>query len=398
MVTAAPTKNKTIWLETFTEPQRAFWQSPARYRAFVGGVGSGKTYAGVAEILKQPARSFGMVVAPTYPMLRDATLRTVTDMLEPLIADFHRSEMRIDLTNGTRMLFRSADDPDRLRGPNLGWFWMDEAALMSADTWLIMIGRLREQPGRAWITSTPRGKNWLYDTFATGGDDYAMIRSSTRDNPFLPAEFVRSLEASYTSDWLRQEVEGEFVDPAGALFKREWFSIVDAAPEGVRWVRYWDLAASTKSSADYTASAAVALGDDGVLYVKDMIRGRWEWPDARRVIMQTMQAEPQAVHAIEEALHGIAAMQELRREPDIAGVTLRGIRVDKDKLTRAMPWAARAQAGKVALVRGAWIGAFLDEVTQFDGRGLTHDDQVDSISGGLALVARGANSAVGAFG
>ncbi len=38
-----------------TEPQMRFWQSAARWRAFVGGVGSGKTRAGAMEVLRQPA-------------------------------------------------------------------------------------------------------------------------------------------------------------------------------------------------------------------------------------------------------------------------------------------------------------------------------------------------------
>ena len=383
-----------------TVPQRAFWNDGARFRAFVGGVGSGKTRAGAVEVLRMPPRSVGMVVAPTYPMLRDATLRTFLDLAQRggVLAQFGKAEMVATLIDGKRVLFRSSDDPDRLRGPNLGWFYLDEAAMMSPDTWLIMIGRLREEPGKAWVTSTPRGKNWLWETFTQGGGDYATVRSSSRDNPFLPPDFIHSLERSYTSDWLRQEVEGEFIDPAGALFKREWFRVVDKAPDGLFWARYWDLAASTKTSADYTCSAAVAYGDDGTLFIRDMVRGRWEWPDARKVITQTMLAEPAVLHAVEEAMHGLAAIQEFRRDPELRGVALRGIKVDKDKLTRALPWAARAEGGKVALVRGGWIPAFLDEVCMFDGQGSTHDDQVDTVSGGAELVKRGGNSAVGAFG
>ena len=100
--------------------------------------------------------------------------------------------------------------------------------------------------------------------------------------------------------------------------------------------------------------------------------------------MQTMLAEPQTTHGIEEALHGLAATQELRREPSIANITLRGIRVDKDKISRALPWAARAEAGKVRLIRGSWISDFLDEVTSFPHAG--HDDMVDSVSGGLQMI------------
>ena len=67
--------------------------------------------------------------------------------------------------------------------------------------------------------------------------------------------------------------------------------------------------------------------------------------------------------------------------------TIKGIDVDRDKLSRALPLSARAEQGKVVLVRGQWIPSFLDEMTAFSGDGKTHDDQVDSASGGLAMLA-----------
>lgn len=383
-MTAAP---KILQHRTQTAPQRRFWLSPVKYRCFIGGVGSGKTRAGCVEVLRMPAGSTGMVLAPTYPMLRDATLRTFLSLVERagILESYNKSEMVVTLTDGKTILFRSADNPDRLRGPNLGWFYLDEAALMDRDVWLIMLGRLREAPGLAWITTTPRGFNWLHEVFITSSDDYAIIRSSSRENTFLPRDFVASLEQAYTSEFARQEIEGEFTEPVGAVFKRPWFRVVDHAPAGLQWVRYWDLAASTRNSADYTAAAAVALAEDGTLYIRDMIHDRWEWPDAKAIIMQSMQAEPTVQHGIEEALHGLAAVQDLQRERSIAHVTLRGIRVDKDKLSRALPWAARAEQGKVKLVRGPWVEAFLSEVCAFPLG--VHDDQVDTVSGGLAMLA-----------
>lgn len=176
----------------------------------------------------------------------------------------------------------------------------------------------------------------------------------------------------------------------GALFKREWFKVVEHAPVRLSWVRYWDLAASTRDSADYTASAAVAMGEDGTLFVRDMIRGRWEWPDAYAVIVRTMQAEPNTRHAVEKALHGLAAVQQLRRDERVAHVPLAGVDVDHDKLSRALAWAARAEAGKVVLIRGEWIGAFLGEVTAFPLG--AHDDQVDTVSGAVQLIGSGPQS------
>ena len=69
----------------------------------------------------------------------------------------------------------------------------------------------------------------------------------------------------------------------------------------------------------------------------------------------------------------------------LASTTLQSIPVDKDKLSRALPWAARAEAGKVALVKGSWIAAFLDEVVSFPlGE---HDDHVDAVSGAVQMIA-----------
>jgi predicted phage terminase large subunit-like protein len=176
----------------------------------------------------------------------------------------------------------------------------------------------------------------------------------------------------------------------GAVFDIDWFSRIEArAPEGLRWARYWDLAVSTKTSADYTCSAAVALAKDGTLYIRDMVRGRWEWPDARKQMMKIMKSEPRTRHGVEEALHGMAAVQELRRERSIVNVPFRGVRVTKDKLSRALSWSERAEGGKVVLIQGPWIKAFLDEVAVFTGEGDTHDDQVDTVSGGVEMLAKG---------
>jgi predicted phage terminase large subunit-like protein len=329
-----------------------------------------------------------MVIAPTYKMLQDATIKTMEDLYaDKLVREFARGKMTMTLVNGTRILFRSADVSARLRGPNLGWAWLDEAAMMDATVWPIVLGRLRELPSRAWITTTPQGMNWVYDVIQRHRDDpdYALIRSSTRDNPYLPPSFVRGLEVGYTSEFALQEIEGEFIAGGGAIFKREWFTVVDDVPSGLRWARYWDLATSVKQSADYTASAAVAIGADGALYVRDMVRGRWEWPEARQIILDTMLAEPATWHAIEQAMHGLSMFQELSRDARLANVYIRKIAPKGDKVQRASVWAARAEQKGVRLLRGQWNSECIEEICRFPvGR---HDDQVDSISGAMELVA-----------
>jgi predicted phage terminase large subunit-like protein len=355
---------------------------------FIGGRGSGKTRAGAVEALRQPEGSLGLIIAPTYPMLKLGAMETILSLVASagIAVSWNKSDKELRLLGDRTIIFRSADNPDALRGANASWLWLDEAAMMTEDTWPTAIATLRRAPGRAWVTTTPRGKNWLYDTWQSGGADYTVTQAKSTDNPFLPQHFIETLRQSMTSEMYRQEVDGQFIDPVGAMFQRHWLGVVPRAPEGLKWFRYWDLAASTKTSADYTASIRAALGDDGVIYLDGGINVKAEWPDVRKIIISTMHSEVGTQVGIEEAIHGLAAIQELRRLPELVGVSLRGIRVDKDKQSRAMPWAARAEGGKVRIVAGAWNRQFIDEVVGFPSS--PHDDYVDAASGAVAMMSK----------
>ena len=165
----------------------------------------------------------------------------------------------------------------------------------------------------------------------------------------------------------------------GGKFKRAWFrKVIDAAPEGLSWKRGYDLAVSTKQTADYTASFRCAKDKQGNLYIADGFRARIEYPDQRRYILERMRTEKSTEHGIEAALHGRAFVQDLRRELGPGRFAFRSVPVDADKLTRALAWLNIAEEGRVYLVRGPWIDAFIDEVARFPtGR---HDDQIDAVS------------------
>ena len=208
--------------------QEKFLASSAQYRAFVGGIGSGKTYAGaLAALLEANKHTLGLVIAPTYPMLRDASLRTFLQIAGRWVREFNKAEMSCVLGNGAEVLFRSADNPDRLRGPNASWFWFDEGAVVpDVEPWQVAIGRLREggKVGRGWVTTTPKGYNWVYDEFgptvveASGGAK-ELFTTRTADNPFLAPEFVQGLQNQYSGAFRKQELEGAFVPLEGTAFR-----------------------------------------------------------------------------------------------------------------------------------------------------------------------------------
>lgn len=199
-------------------------------------------------------------------------------------------------------------------------------------------------------------------------------------------EQLRTIEANVGPREWEALYQGRPRAAEGALFKQHWFRVEDRAPTNLRWCRFWDLAASTRTSADYTASAACAISAEGVLYVRDIIHGRWEWPDARRIIMETARGEPGVEVGIETVGFQLAAVQDLLREPALRSTAIRGIDIDKDKIARALPWAARAELGKLVLISGPWVQPFISECLSFPVG--AHDDRVDAVSGAMMMLAK----------
>jgi len=171
-----------------------------------------------------------------------------------------------------------------------------------------------------------------------------------------------------------------------ALFRREWFKIVDHLPADLDLVRFWDSAAKTSARNDYTAGVLLGVTDEGQWFIADVTRGRWEYPDARRMVLKTAVSDGDDVLiGIEDTSNGTAIVQDLLRDPAAAGLTIRAVKVLGDKLVRAGPWASLAQGGLVHLLRAEWNGRFLDECERFPLG--AHDDQVDAVSGAHAMIA-----------
>jgi len=184
----------------------------------VGGIGSGKTFVGSLWGIQQASNpgTLGLVIAPTYPMLRDVAWRAFLEIGGLAIAEKKRGEMILTVQGGGEILFRSADNPDRLRGPNIHWALLDEAALCPRETWDITIGRLRASgtAGPCRIVTTPKGRNWLYERQT----EMTIFKAATEENPYLSPEFVSSLKRSYTGNFARQELYGDFVAFEGLVY------------------------------------------------------------------------------------------------------------------------------------------------------------------------------------
>jgi len=215
-----------------TSKQEQFRDSPKRYTAFIGGVGSGKTYAGItkAMLCALRVRCNGAIVAPTYRMLKDTILPVLREKLEGRIIEERLSDMVWILINGSVIYLRSAEDPDHFRGLNLNWILIEEAPYCSEYIWPVAIGRLRQEVKGgdgvtyspcAFVTGTPKGRNWVYRLFAQNGgqtNEYGMIQASSMSNPFLPKDYLESLKLNYSGKYFAQELKGEFVTFEGLVY------------------------------------------------------------------------------------------------------------------------------------------------------------------------------------
>ena len=367
--------------------QAAFRASPVLYRGFVGGRGAGKSWIGAYDLLRRakPGRMY-LIAAPTYPMLQDSSVRSFESIASQL--NFLR-EMRLSsgtaraiLGNGAEVLFRSADDPNRLRGPNLSGAWLDEAGDMDEEAYLIAIACLREAGEQGWLsaTFTPRGRqHWTYRVFGQDRPDTALFTARTRDNPFNPQGFEAQLRNQYTSAFAEQELAGQFVELGGTVARREWFKVLDARPVCRRMVRAWDFAATPEDGqgkGDYTAGAL--LGETAAGWcLLDMVRSRVAGGQVMALVKQTAQTDgKQVAVGLEQEPGSSGKVATSFMVKELAGWNVRPIPVSRDKLTRAMPLLAQAEAGNVSMVRANWNAAFLDEVASFPNG--EHDDQMDA--------------------
>ena len=376
-------------IDTFTPQQLQFWTSKAKQRAFVGGVGAGKTRAGIVEVMNQPKGTLTIVVAPTFTILKDSTFRMFEELYSStgLIISHNRTDMETRVKGDRTILWRSADKPDRLRGTNAGAAYMDEASYSDEDVYKVLLGRLRKQPGKMWMTFTPRGKNhWTYKVIQAGIAE--MVHAPTYSNQFNPDFFVQSLKASYDGTFYNQEVEGLFVDTEGTLMKSAWIKPwEEPMPQKLILCRAWDCAATIGRRSDYTVGTLMGLipGTEKIIII-DQIRQQYAAENVDPQISKTSDEDGQTVTICIEVEPGSAGKRLLSHQLNV----LHGRRVSwsspgSSKITRAMPFAKAAAAGKVYYVKGDWNQACFDEIDSFTGTTADdHDDCVDSISLGYA--------------
>lgn len=208
--------------------QKAFHDSPARFKGFSGPIGCGKSQALCQEALRLcyvNAGRMGLLGAPTYPMLRDATQAALIEILDANRIPYEHNKAENTLTlrdTGSRIIFRAVEEFERLRGTNLAWFGLDELTYTQEEAWLRLEGRLRDPRATrlcGFAVWTPKGYDWVYRRFIEGENrGYRAVIAKAYENRHLLEkipDYYQRLQASYDERFFRQEVLGEYLSLDG---------------------------------------------------------------------------------------------------------------------------------------------------------------------------------------
>lgn len=204
--------------------QREFLEIPHTYSldvaVYQGGYGSGKTFSGsllgILLALKF-AGIRGLVGAQTYTLVRDTTLQTYFEHLENFgfvegkDYEWSSSLQKLSFKNGSEILFRHFDEPNKLKSLNLGFVEIEEMSDIPYDTFKMLLGRMRQRTKKSWGNFTYRifghtnpemQRGWVYKTFVENpAVNYRLISAPTTENIYLPEGFCDELKKVYDEQY-----------------------------------------------------------------------------------------------------------------------------------------------------------------------------------------------------
>jgi phage terminase large subunit-like protein len=332
---------------------------PGSWRTWLvlAGRGFGKTRTG-GEWIRSQAESGQCarlaLVAPTAADARDVMVEGESGILA-IAPPWNRpryepSKRRLTWPNGAIATLYSADEPERLRGPQHDGAWCDElGSWRYAEAWdMLMFGlRLGTDP-RCVVTTTPKPKKLLLDLLKAESTE--TTRGSTYENRAnLAQAFLEQIVAKYEGSRLgRQELHAEVLeDVEGALWQRQQLDDlrVATAPELVRVVVAVDPAVTSGEDSDETGIVVAGLGVDGHGYVLRDRSGRFS-PDAwmRRAVATFHEA--QADRLVAETNNGGDLVETVLRTVD-RSIPFTKVHASRNKQTRAEPVAALYEQGRV---------------------------------------------------
>lgn len=275
---------------TPTDKQLLFHRSPKKYKLWGGSMGSGKSAALCAEVIRLSLKYPGNLIYLARKTLKDlkkTTLTTFFEMLPPkVISDYNKTDGLVTLKNGSQVLLGDLEHTDKLKSLNLGAYAIDEASEASEDLFLMLNSRLRRKIlGIRYfglLVSNPE-PGWLKDRFVDpqlAGEprpDHVFIQALTKDNPHLPEGYLEGLYREFPPLWRTKYLEGSWDVFESQIFKPDWIRPTEGTPEYAAKFTAVDPAISEHDEADETAIITLGIDYNGMIHDIECVGGRWSF-------------------------------------------------------------------------------------------------------------------------
>jgi phage terminase large subunit-like protein len=342
-----------FWARPNQLPPEGDW----RVWLLLAGRGFGKTRTGAEHIrARATARTAGRfaLVAPTAGDARDVMVEGESGILAVSPPwerpRYEPSKRRLTWPNGAVATLFSADEPERLRGPQHDLAWCDElGSWRYPEAWdMLMLGlRLGADP-RVVVTTTPRPTKLIRGL--TADPAVVVTRGTTYDNranlaPAFLGQIVRKYQGTHLG---RQELLAELLENVpGALWNRGMIEATRAsnAPELIRVVVAIDPATSSTEGSDETGIIVAGKDQDGRGWVLADASGRFhptEWAKNAILAYRAHSAD----RVVAEVNNGGDMVETTLRMID-PNVPFAAVHASRGKITRAEPVAALYEQGRV---------------------------------------------------
>lgn len=238
-------------------------KTDAKYITTVSPRQAGKSMLAVNMMLYFAINDKGTTtcfIAPIYSQAK----KVMEDMYEAIkdtdiIERVNFSNFEIKLKTGSKILFKSAEREDGLRGYTFDYLILDEAAYIKESAWKRAIQPTVLIKGKkVLLFSTPRGREWFYNTWKMGSDNehkqYESCRMSYQGNPYVNLEEIESARKALPEAIFRAEYLGEFLEGESMVFQNFNSNIFHRYPQPEGQV-FCGL--DTGQSSDYTVATFI---------------------------------------------------------------------------------------------------------------------------------------------
>jgi predicted phage terminase large subunit-like protein len=425
-------------------PQQNFLASAADIAIYGGGAGGGKTWALLLEPLRHRANPKFQAVIFRRNLVQVTNPGGLWDesakLYAPAGARPRIQSREWKFRSGARVKFAHLEHETTVyawQGAQVPLICFDELTHFTRGQFFYMLSRNRSLSGiRPYVRATcnPDADSWVAELiawwidpetgfpiaeraaqlrwFVRNGDalDWADSRDvlaarypaiPPKSLTFVPARLddnpaLNRADPGYRANLLalptvdRERLLGgnwKIRPAAGLYFSRGWCETVDAAPADLKFVRYWDLAATPRTAdndPDWTVGVKLGRAGNGAYLVADVVRFQGGPGEVVARVKNTATADGRAVRiGLPQDPGSAGKMLAASFVRELDGYAVVVARESGDKITRFGPFSAQARAGNVQILRGAWNEDFLAALEGFPEA--RHDDDADAAAGAMAL-------------